>query len=149
MILRRIQGRPVSPACDDPGVYGVLLDEQDGGIPVCVSLESRQHMIKPGKYALDVDHKSPKFGSDCVGVQVPGRTHILFHAANYAYQLKGCIAPGLMYWWRRVSTDPGDVDELVGVGHSGAALELLIERIKLAPIGGRYLYVEQSIHDHA
>lgn len=27
-------------------------------------------------------------------IDVPGRTHILFHPANWVYQLKGCIAPG-------------------------------------------------------
>ncbi len=37
---------------------------------------------------------SPRFGNT-FEVDVPGRTHILFHAANKASELKGCIAPGL------------------------------------------------------
>ena len=37
---------------------------------------------------------SPRFG-DCFEIIVPGRTAIIFHAANWASELKGCIALGL------------------------------------------------------
>jgi len=37
---------------------------------------------------------SPRYG-DCFEIIVPGRTGILFHVANWARELKGCIAIGL------------------------------------------------------
>lgn len=39
--------------------------------------------------------KSPKFGDVWEVKDVTGRTHILFHSANRAKELQGCIAPGL------------------------------------------------------
>lgn len=42
-------------------------------------------------------HVSPKFGK-CFWLQdVPDRSEILIHPANYTRQLRGCIAPGLTH----------------------------------------------------
>lgn len=50
--------------------------------------------IPKGKYKLK-KHYSPKFGK-CFWIQdVPGRSEILIHPANYTRQLLGCIAVGL------------------------------------------------------
>ena len=50
--------------------------------------------IPEGEYRLE-RHDSPRFGSRRWEFQeVPGRTYILFHSANFAYQLEGCIALG-------------------------------------------------------
>ena len=38
---------------------------------------------------------SPRFGETFEVTGVPGRSHILFHAANRASELEGCIAPGM------------------------------------------------------
>ena len=37
---------------------------------------------------------------------VPGRTHILIHSANWAHQLHGCIAPGIDRKIRNPSQEP-------------------------------------------
>lgn len=49
--------------------------------------------IPEGEYKLRW-RESPKFGPTWQLEDVPGRTHILIHAANFAYQLQGCIALG-------------------------------------------------------
>tara|TARA_R110002050_G_scaffold201841_1_gene336991 strand:- start:34455 stop:34898 length:444 start_codon:yes stop_codon:yes gene_type:complete len=49
--------------------------------------------IPPGTYTA-IKHISPKFGP-CLWIQnVPGRSEILIHPANYWHDLLGCIAPG-------------------------------------------------------
>ena len=49
--------------------------------------------IPVGEYKLRW-RESPKFGPTWQLEDVPGRTHILIHSANFAYQLQGCIALG-------------------------------------------------------
>ena len=49
--------------------------------------------IPVGEYELKW-RESPKFGPTWQLEDVPGRTPILIHAANFAYQLQGCIALG-------------------------------------------------------
>ena len=49
--------------------------------------------IPLGDYKLKW-RESPKFGPTWQLEDVPGRTHILIHSANFAYQLQGCIALG-------------------------------------------------------
>ena len=50
--------------------------------------------IPTGEYTMQ-KVTSPRFGPDTWEVMdVPGRTHILIHSANWAKQLEGCIAPG-------------------------------------------------------
>jgi len=54
---------------------------------------------------------------------VPRRTAILFHAANYASELQGCIAPGLH--WR--------TGEPPAVLNSRAAMSLLMDKFGCDP----------------
>ncbi len=52
--------------------------------------------IPAGTYSM-IKHTSPKFGP-CYWIQnVPGRSEILVHPANFVRQLRGCIAPGLTH----------------------------------------------------
>jgi len=50
--------------------------------------------IPPGKYVCK-RVQSPKFGDTFEVMDVPGRTHILFHVANVKDDLHGCIGLGL------------------------------------------------------
>lgn len=55
--------------------------------------QRRISCIPPGTYTA-VKHHSPKFGP-CLWLQdVPGRSEILIHPANFWHDLLGCIAPG-------------------------------------------------------
>lgn len=67
----------------------------------------RVSCIPAGEYRL-IPHISPKFGLSYglenpeLGVTLHGpskRTRILIHAANFPYELEGCIAPGV--GWHR------------------------------------------------
>lgn len=49
---------------------------------------------------------------------VPGRSEILIHVANYVNQLMGCIAPGLYH--RDI-----DNDGIIDVTNSGDAMDIL------------------------
>lgn len=50
--------------------------------------------IPVGEYVLKLEY-SPRFRMDLWEVYgVPGRSECKFHAANYWYQLNGCMAPG-------------------------------------------------------
>ena len=50
--------------------------------------------IPPGEYPVRLEY-SPKFKKDLYEIyEVPGRSECKFHAANFAYQLNGCIALG-------------------------------------------------------
>lgn len=72
--------------------------------------------IPEGDYNL-VRHDSPKFGDRVWMVHnVPDRTFILFHVANWPHQLQGCIAPGNTLF------PDGD-----GVGSSRVAYEQFME----------------------
>lgn len=66
----------------------LLLGEQ-----FCYSLERRTRAIKPGVYGLS-RYFSPANQREVLLLSVPGRQFIEIHPANFAYQLKGCIAPG-------------------------------------------------------
>jgi len=63
---------------------------------------------------------SPKYG-DCFAVSVPGRTHILFHVANWAKNVKGCIGLGLSAHSNELKVNSSGIavnsfmDELEGV----------------------------------
>ncbi len=54
----------------------------------------RLSCIPAGVYTV-VRHDSPSKG-ECFWIKdVPNRTHILIHVANWAHELMGCIAPGV------------------------------------------------------
>ncbi len=64
------------------------VDLNDDGIG-----DENQSCIAEGVYTCK-RHISPAHG-DCFEIQnVVGRTHILFHVANWARDVKGCIGPG-------------------------------------------------------
>jgi hypothetical protein len=90
----------------DNGTFGKLYCDGDF---ICYTVErtwknneASVSCIPEGEYQI-TPHVSPKFGS-CYIVEQPTlgvtkfgpsqRTHILFHPANHAGQLQGCIAPG-------------------------------------------------------
>jgi len=65
---------------------------------VCYTMEKKWQnnernisCIPPGSYIIK-PVTSPKLETEVMDVQ--GRSHILFHKANKASQLEGCIAPG-------------------------------------------------------
>ena len=80
---------------------GVLYVENDGTIVFeCYTLElpwkdnqRRVSCIPQGTYKA-VKHRSPKFGNSVWIKDVPNRSEILIHPANYVRQLLGCIAVG-------------------------------------------------------
>ena len=80
---------------------GVLYVEKDNKILFeCFTLElpwkdnqRRVSCIPQGTYKA-VKHRSPKFGESVWIQNVPNRSEILIHPANYVRQLLGCIAPG-------------------------------------------------------
>lgn len=80
---------------------GVLYVEKDNKILFeCFTLElpwkdnkRRVSCIPVGTYNA-VKHRSPKFGNSVWIKDVPNRSEILIHPANYVRQLLGCIAVG-------------------------------------------------------
>jgi hypothetical protein len=94
----------IQRACDSyPHQTNGLLAVVDADLtPVfaCITLElpwknnqrSVSH-IPRGTYK-GIKHRSPKFG-ECVWIKdVPERSEILIHPANYVEQLRGCVAVG-------------------------------------------------------
>lgn len=63
-------------------------------------------------------HQSPNHGWSLWIHNVPGRTEILVHIANYVRRLKGCVAPGLYH--RDI-----DRDGIIDVANSGDAMKIL------------------------
>lgn len=49
--------------------------------------------IPKGEYKL-LHRRSPKYGDHLHVIDVPGRSYILIHSANFVTQLRGCIAVG-------------------------------------------------------
>jgi len=69
--------------------------------PICLSLEDpwndnkrNASCIPVGKYTVDLQYRSPKYGIVPIVLDVPGRDHILIHAGNTRLNTKGCILPG-------------------------------------------------------
>lgn len=84
--------------------------------------EENNSCIPAGKYQVS-EWDSPKFGKCFKIHNVLDRKYVLIHVANYAYQLQGCIAPGLS----RADVDgDGDVDD---VASSRAALNLMLNNL--------------------
>jgi len=80
--------------------------------------------IPDGEYRMR-PYSSAKYPNVWEVCDVPGRTHILIHAANYSHQLAGCIAPGLGY---RIA-EPSDGEESNAVWNSRKACGLVFEHL--------------------
>lgn len=91
----------------DQGTFGTLL--LDGQVLRTTELPWRENKaqascIPPGLYRAEIV-QSPKFGRVYGLRDVPGRSHILIHAANYGgdvakgyrSELLGCIAPCMVH----------------------------------------------------
>ena len=79
------------------GTFGVL---RLGNIPFAVTLEppwkenlTGQSSVPPGTYHC-VRMQSPHFGETFQVMDVPGRTHVLFHKGNKLEDTQGCILVG-------------------------------------------------------
>ncbi len=79
------------------GMFGML---KFGRVPFVLTLEqpwkdNQQNIscIPPGRYTCQ-SIRSPKFGATYEVMNVPGRTHILFHRGNYVEDTQGCILIG-------------------------------------------------------
>lgn len=81
----------------DKYTFGVLLDEN---LPFCVTLElpwlENKRMISciPEGHYYCKRVNSPKFGDTFEVMEVPERSHILFHKGNLADDTHGCILTG-------------------------------------------------------
>lgn len=81
--------------------------------------EPNRSCIPCGTYQV-VPYDSPRFGTKVMWIQdVPGRTWILQHAANFAHELQGCQAPGLYH--RDI-----DGDGVIDVANSRAAMAKIL-----------------------
>lgn len=76
--------------------------------------------IPEGTYKVTPRY-TPERGKHFEVQNVPGRSKILFHPANYASQLEGCIAPGL------IATDINK-DKILDVTSSRIAMDVLLYR---------------------
>lgn len=91
------------------GTFGVILRD---GVPFALTLERpwannqrSKSCIRAGKYAVlrckaSPDYgfsDSPKFGNTFQVMNVPGRSHILFHKGNLDDDTHGCILLGEQY----------------------------------------------------
>lgn len=73
------------------GLFGVLsIDNNSFG---CFTVESSEHRIPAGYYSIEFTY-SPEFNKIMPLIDVPNRTAIRIHPANYPRQLLGCIAVG-------------------------------------------------------
>lgn len=97
--------------------------------------------IPAGEYPLRLRSDlgwSKKLGRPVVEIfDVPGRSLILFHPANWWWQLEGCVAPGL--------TEARDETGGLAVSSSGAALALIEPHLaEAAERGGRILITDEQ-----
>lgn len=75
----------------EDGIFGTL--SIDGNPFGCFTVESLVHAIPAGYYPVEFTY-SPEFNQTMPLLDVPNRTAIRIHPANYPKQLLGCIALG-------------------------------------------------------
>lgn len=73
------------------GIFGKL--SLDWAPFTCYTVENLLHAITPGVYTVEFTW-SPEFNMITPLLDVPGRTAIRIHPANWPKQLLGCIAVG-------------------------------------------------------
>lgn len=86
--LLRIKRNPAKETTD--ALFGDM-DYNDSRI--CFTMERTAVAIPVGTYS-GAKRYSPHAGRQVVGIDVPNRTDIEIHPANFPCQLKGCIAAG-------------------------------------------------------
>lgn len=86
MIIRVERRRKTSD-----GIFGVL--SIDGSAFGCFTVENLEHQIPAGYYPVEFTY-SPEFNQILPLIDVPMRTAIRIHPANFPKQLLGCIAVG-------------------------------------------------------
>ena len=107
------------------GTYGVLID---GDTPICLTLErpwknnKRNVSCIPTEIYMCKRVNSPKFGNTFKVVDVPKRSHILFHKGNLAEDSHGCIILGEQYGHPTLGED--------ALFSSGVAFKEFMERTK-------------------
>ena len=88
------------------------------------TLESEKDAFPVGVYDL-YERYSPKFGKNKVHVRIPGRDYIMFHGANRAADLAGCV--GVAYSRPTETTLYGDIsDELNDLFEEGGKSGVLV-----------------------
>ena len=91
LTLKRVSYSPI-------GTFGVLIREDK--VPFAVTLEDPDKNNQVGISCIPVGMytckriNSPKFGITFTVLDVPGRTHILFHKGNTQKNTRGCILIG-------------------------------------------------------
>jgi Family of unknown function (DUF5675) len=75
----------------EDGIFGIL--SIDGNPFGCFTVENLKDSIPAGYYPVEFTY-SPAFNQIMPLIDVPGRTAIRIHPANYPGQLLGCIAVG-------------------------------------------------------
>jgi hypothetical protein len=98
----------------DYGVFGHLECEDFD----CVTLERDDTLIPPGTYKVTM-YDSPANKRIVPMLEVPGRSYIQIHPANFETELKGCIAVG-------------EYREGKGISHSRITFEQLMSAMNKA-----------------
>ncbi|WP_373399690.1 DUF5675 family protein [Algoriphagus halophilus] len=124
---RLILNREVKSLIQTQGRFR-LMDKHGQCIYECYTLELPwmdnqvgKSCIPPGEYRL-AHRRSPKYGDHIHVMEVPGRSYILIHPANFVTQLRGCIAVGE----KRMDINGDGVPD---VANSRKALERLLPLI--------------------
>lgn len=77
------------------GIYGTLnIYLENGTSGSFKTIENTDKKIKEGNYNMYKCY-SPRFDTNLWTINVPDRTGIRIHTANYGYELSGCIGIGL------------------------------------------------------
>lgn len=88
------------------------------------TLENEKDAFPVGVYDL-YSRLSPKFGKNKVHVRIPGRNYIMFHGANRAADLSGCV--GVAYARPTLDTIFGDLsDELNDIFEEGGKSGVIV-----------------------
>lgn len=75
----------------EDSIIGKLFLEWDGFS--CFTIENKDKAIPPGEYTVDLTY-SNRFNRQMPIINVPERSGIRIHWANFGRQLEGCIAVG-------------------------------------------------------
>ncbi len=136
--MTRRKSDEVAPTISDlscDGLFLVVLERPRAPAPADYASDGKPHPCIPagGYDVIWTENVHPKhpfcYQVDTgLGTDAPGRSDVLFHAANWIRQLEGCLAPGL-----KAEVVEGDykgqhVREL-GVSGSSAALGQLLDKL--------------------